>query len=159
MQLAPPVSGTLHVRAGRHVYIVLLTFGTLFLVPSFYVALRSSGFWIPVGIITIAVVFALRWLSRLDVELTNESITYRTLWGTKTLLLTDLERAVVEIGSHPSRPFVRLVLTPFGRTDQKRIDVPIKQLDEESLRQLLIHLGLSPTSHRVVHVPRIGQRK
>ena len=148
MQLATPVSGMLRFRAARSAYRLLMglagipTWLALLLLP-----MSTPGaveFLLP-GLVAMAFVFV--WLRRFALEVTNDSLTYRTLWqGTRTLRFDDIRKAAVEMGAvaegFHSRPMIRLALYPYEKSGQERMDVNMKVFEREDIHALLEHLGL-----------------
>jgi hypothetical protein len=154
MQLAEPVSGILRVGAGRRVYVVVLGVGSALFLPAagLSLQLRDPMMWLGISVAVIGPIvgWCLFWLSQLRLELTNESLTYRTFSRTRTFALAELRQPVVEVGEARGRPLVRLVVMPHTHPLKQRLDIPLKQLDDAGVARLLTHLGIRANSHHVV---------
>ena len=159
MQLAKPVEGALIVRAGPRIYLVLIILGSVLSFLVMHVAWAMPEYWQTIaiaGTVFGPLGYCLLWLVRLRVELTNQTITYRTLCRTTTFALADLRPPVVEVGEdtsrtatagprRPTRPIVRLVLSPYKHPLKRRIDLNLMQLDPVAMRALILHLGARNT--------------
>jgi hypothetical protein len=148
MQIARSVRGKITVRAAPSAYALLVGMAGI---PS-WVALFSLSVPGALGFLGLgigAMVFVAVWLSRFAIELTDDSITYRTLWrGTRSRRFKDIRRAAVEIGgvasetrSIRSRPMIRLALYPY-EANQEVIDINMKVFERHGVQRILEHLGL-----------------
>jgi hypothetical protein len=91
------------------------------------------------------------WISRFQIILSDESICYRTLFGgTRSLGLSDIERADIEVGMDELtyrdqlfrlRPMVRLVIKPYPSSGKSPMDINLKIFSRRDIDRVLDFLG------------------
>jgi hypothetical protein len=154
MQLAKPVHGRLRFRAARSAYLLLMGMASI---PSWaalpYLSDRGSAGFFMLGLGAMALAFL--WLWRFAIEVTQDAISYRTLWsGTRTLGFSDIRKAAVEMGAKEyedrSRPTIRLALYTLKESGQEPIDINMKVFEREDVQLLLEHFGLDRNDLSIV---------
>lgn len=139
---------TIRIRASWRPYVVF----TLLLAPLLMIWL-VAGFvrsfrdlWQPLGIIGAALVLVLLWLGRFQIILTDDTLSYRTLFcGTRSIPLSDIERAEIEAGWSTYwdqfRPMVRLTITPHAFSENRPLYINVKVFSHQDIKRVLDFLG------------------
>lgn len=107
-----------------------------------YVAIRTpvhdwNFVYVPEGILAL-VVF---WLRSIRLRVADGEICYRTLFWTRRIHLSDIEKAEIRLISTGRGPFLALVIHPRYEKMQKPVLVNIKVFSREDLRRLFDLLG------------------
>jgi hypothetical protein len=135
-------------RARRKVYAVFFSIGVVFLLASI-VIWENEQYGDFTGMISVAAsyyLFIFFWISRFQLTLMDDSISYRSLfWGTRSLRFADIQTAEVLVGVYSYldrfKPFFRLEIHPFPTTGKKPIIVNINVFGADAWVALDTFLG------------------
>lgn len=107
-----------------------------------YVAISSQAHdwnfvFVPVGILVLVVL----WLWSIRLKIAAGQLSYRILFWTRSISLTDIEKAETRLFGSGRGEYRALVIYPRGEKLQKPIRVNIKVFSREDLRRLFDLLG------------------
>jgi hypothetical protein len=107
-----------------------------------------TGAWKAVAISSCALGFAILWLSRFQIVLADDSISYRTLFGGRRVLrLSEIERAQSNFGPHSYwdrfglEPLDRLVVEPYSITGKAALIINRRVFSNSDIKRVLHFLG------------------
>jgi hypothetical protein len=120
-------SSSFLLRAAPSAFVVFgLMFGPLFLV-TLYISVRTGGSsWKVAAMAAGAVLLSQSWLAAFRLSLQDNVVTYRTLFSTRSLNVSDISSVKTEINFGRFGPPIGLVIIPTPTTRQKEIVVNMK---------------------------------
>lgn len=120
-----------------------IVFGILFGLLSLFmwIAMRRTGSW-EVALLPIVLLAAsLIWLSRFEIRLSGQTITYRSLFGQRVVNWSDVRRSELHVGirSYTDRfkPTFRLVIYLHGPSGDRPVVLNLKPFRREDISTLL----------------------
>ena len=135
-------AGELDVRACLSSYLV---FGSIFLLLTLfglYVEVRApSHDWSVVYISLALLVFFQFWFGAIRLRVRDGEISYRTLFGTRRINLSDIEKAESRLFGSSKGSYRALVIYPRAGVNQKPLRVNIKAFSREDIGRIFDFLG------------------
>jgi len=135
-------SPTLSIRACGSSYLVFtIVWGALLVLFSIVSMHKGKILWLPIAICLFAMAIFYLWLGFYKLELSNNSITYRSLLrGTSSLAFSETDRVEIQTGhskySDRFRPTIRLVIKPKPFVNKPHLVVNLKVFNKSDLIRL-----------------------
>ncbi len=114
-----------------------------------FITLRGNftGAWQVVGLLAGALVLSFSWINRFRIILSEESLSYRTLFGgTVSLNLVDIKKAYLTCGWRNysdqvcCQPLFALVIEPKPSTPSREILINAKMFSQKDLQRVMDYL-------------------
>lgn len=125
-------------RASYSAYVVISLILAFPLLASLVGFIEDRKFWQPLAICVVILSFFIVWLSCFRIEISEEALSYRSLFSRKrTLSLSNVGRAEVCVGynnySDRFRPPLRLVVQPRAGINERPIIINIKVFHRKNI--------------------------
>ena len=131
-------------RACASTYAIMVgTWALLFLVVLYSALRHANGAWPLVSVLGGVLLFTLCWVGSFRISIFGNSVSYRSLLaGTRTLRLTEIEKAEIKIATTEKfGPFYKLILWPESFTQKKSIVINMKIFSKADLKRVFDFLG------------------
>lgn len=81
------------------------------------------------------------WLNRFEITLSDQGLTYRSVWGRRALAWSDIRnsefQAGIQTNADRSKPMFRLIIRPSGSSADRPLIINLKPFRRDDIQRLL----------------------